>query len=95
MKDTIKLIVKTPSLIFIYIFFKVKWIKGKDKEEFFLVKRYWVWYLIIPIYLLLYFLKAIYEMFTEIHSYNIHWIGGEKHKLTFKQKLLYGHRLFN
>jgi hypothetical protein len=94
-KSLIHIVMCRPSLILIYIFYRVKWIDKPQDKGFYLIKRYWVWYLLIPIMLIAALLQAIYITVKDIHSYNMHWISGEKHKLNFKQKLLYGDRLFH
>jgi hypothetical protein len=94
-KSLIHIVMCRPSLIFIYMFYQVKWIKEPQKEGYYLTKRIWVWFLILPFILIGSFLMAIYSSINEIFSYNMHWIGSEKRKLSFREKLYYGDKLFH
>lgn len=94
-KSLIHIVMCRPSLIFIYIFYRVKWIKEPQKEGYYLTKRLWVWFIILPFIILGSLFMAIYSSINEIFSYNMHWIGSEKRKLTFREKLYYGDKLFH
>ena len=94
-KSLIHIVMCRPSLIFIYILYRVKWIDEPTKQGYYLIKRYWVWWLGIPFMIVGWLFVGLYQSVREIYSYNMHWIGSEKRKLSFREKLYYGDKLFH
>lgn len=81
------------TLALIYIFFRVKWIDGID-AGYYLMKRKWVWFLLLPLMLIPVIVQAVYEHIVVIFSYDLQWIpSSEPKKLTFGEKLLIGYKL--
>ena len=80
----------------IYLLYRVKWIDRNDGDSgYFLLKREWVWLLGFPILLIPVIIIAIYNSFIDIFSYDLIWIGKNKKKLSFKEKLIMADRLFD
>lgn len=77
-----------------FIFYKLKYIKGKNDSGYFLVKRQWVWVLISPIYILLQSIIGLFVIaigfFKGLNKYTMSWIKkDEPIRLTLRHKLSY------
>ena len=94
-KQVIHFITKNPKSLILYIFFKVKWIDRETESGYFLVKRKWFWFVILPIILLYNISKCIIGSIIDIFSYDVCWIEGKNKKLTFIEKLYLGDRLIH
>jgi len=83
------------ALAFIYVFYRVKWIDGEN-PGYYLLKRKWVWFLLLPIILIPVIISIIIATISNIFSYDLQWIAEkEPKKLKFGEKLLIGYRLVN
>jgi hypothetical protein len=86
------------ALILIYVFYRVKWMHHEESGEtgYFLLKREWVWFIILPLNIIYVFVRSVIVAIADIFNYDFVWISSQKkEKLSFLQKLDMGYRLFN
>ncbi len=65
--------------------YKIKYFEDKEaphQSGWYLIKRKWLWWLLLPILIIPKLLKCIWEYTTRIYSFPSHWIAAPKTKLT-------------
>ncbi|MDD5013474.1 MAG: hypothetical protein PHW73_00045 [Atribacterota bacterium] len=93
--EKLKIFLRLIAPYFIYIFFQVKWLDKECGSGYFLLKRWWVWvFTILPFCMIFSVVRSMIFCILDLFDYDYHWIGGgEKKKLSFKEKLYLGERL--
>jgi hypothetical protein len=73
--------------------------KDEDETGYYLIPRWYVCIWFLPVYVALSVLIHVFEAaktyFNNCFTYNKHWIGTEKRKLTFKEKIGLRYQLLN